>query len=462
MRRAAWFVTWLSITLAACQRREEPDRGSGGAAGVEKSALAYARTGAAAELDRALELSLQKPQQSVAGQTFAAILSRCDAFYGDTRRQELVERALLRHAQPSLIEPLAKLLEPSFASARAASSSADLKRRECELFRQSLAIEILGVIAAPRGVEPLLEVLLDPSKEELQALAALALLRSGVPAESRALKLLATPDKQLPALVSLLGQMRTPRACQALLAALASAKTLELRAELAVEVVRCGSPASLEAYQKAYASIPRTTRIGVGVPAHEALAEAAVGAFDASLVPWLLEQSRASPAAAGGQGYQQSSELLAAVRLMTPEQLRKVTEVVRRRRVRQEQEAFEYCAAQLLACERRLSCYVVALSEASNQSGTEQIRGIKAAVMLGVFGNESARDALLLRYPRIRSPVIRFWAAQAIGHLTRKPAEKSLQTLAELVRAANDAGAPHDLALEQMLWRLRLRQGAPR
>ncbi len=75
--------------------------------------------------------------------------------------------------------------------------------------------------------------------------------------------------------------------------------------------------------------------------------------------------------------------------------------------------------------------------------------------MLGVLGNENARDAIVRRYPRIRSVVIRFWAAQAIGHLTRAPSEATLRALTELVTPA-DAGGDHDLALEQLLWRLRL------
>jgi hypothetical protein len=209
----------------------------------------------------------------------------------------------------------------------------------------------------------------------------------------------------------------------------------------------------LEKYRSVYETTPRTLELGAGVLAHDALAEAAVGAFDDSLVPWLLERVPTGPARDG----QQSSELFTAIRLMTPEQMPAVRNVVRRRRVPQELEVFVQAAEQLKSCERLLSCYVVALSEPSHQLGTRQVRGVKAAIMLGVLGNEPARDAIIRRYPRIQSPLIRFWAAQAVGHLTRQPSAATLAALDNLTRHA-DAGAPQDLALEQVLWRLRLQR----
>lgn len=457
MRRAASLVAWLLAALA-CQSRDEPARRSPPerpAAAVERGAAEHARAGLPLpELDRVLGLALAQPERSVAGPALAGLLANCAGLVGDTRRQELLRSVLFRHLQPSMAVGLARQLARPLPSLRQASSPSAVEQRECESFRQALAVELLGVLAEPASVEALLTVLFDPMKEELHALCALSLLRLGRPAEQRAAALLEQGSQHLPVLAALLGQMRTPRACTALATALDRTTSVDARARLAIELVRCRDPAVLAKYRAVYAATPPALELAPGVLAHEALAEAAVGAFDSSVVPWLLARV---PAAGSAANSAQSSELLAAVRLMTSEQLAAVRKVVQRRRLRQEVEVFSEAAAQLKSCDRLLSCYVVALSEAAHQQGTHQVRGIKAAVMLGVLGNEHARDAILRRYPRIRSAVIRFWAAQAIGHLTREPSEDTRSALRRLVERP-DAGESQDLALEQVLWRLSLQQ----
>lgn len=456
MRAAAWLVGWL-VGSTACQSRDEPARRSpppSSPAAIARSATEHARVGIPLpELDRTLALALARPEHGVSGPALAGILSRCAGIATDAERQELLRRVLLRHLQPNMISVLAGQLARPLPSAREANEPAILERRQCELFRQSVAVELLGVLAAPESVEPLMRVLLDASKEELHTLCSIALLRAGAPAERRAIALLARDVEHLPVLASLLGQMRTTGACAALAGALERSRAAAARARLAIELVRCRDAAVLEQYRSVYATTPRALELGAGVLAHDALAEAAVGAFDDGLVPWLLERVPTGRA----RDLEQSSELLAAIRLMTPTQLPAVRNVVRSRRVPQELEVFLQASGQLKSCERLLSCYVVALSEPSHQQGTRQMRGVKAAIMLGVLGNEPARDAIIRRYPRIQSPLIRFWAAQAVGHLTRQPSQATLAALADLTRGG-DGGAPQDLALEQVLWRLRLQR----
>jgi hypothetical protein len=460
VRVAAWLVAGL-LGAGACQSRDESARRSPperGAAAIERSAAQHARDGLPLpELDRVLLAALAQPEQSVQGPALAGMLASCAGVAADTQRQELLRRVLLRHAQPSMVPALARQLARPLPGLREASSPSAIELRQCESFRQALAIELLGVIAAPASVEPLLAVLFDPAKAELHALCSLALLRVGPAAERRAAALLEASSERLPALAGLLGQMRTVRACAALAAALERSSAVEARARLAIELIRCRDPALIGKYQAVYAATPRDLELGPGVLAHDALAEAVVGAFDASVVPWLLERVPGAPQRGGSGTLEQSSELFAAIRLMTLEQLPAVKKVVQRRRLRQELEVFTQAATQLQSCERLLSCYIVALSEAAHQEGTRQVRGIKAAVMLGVLGDEPARDAIVRRYPRIQSAVIRFWAAQAIGHLTRAPSQATLRALTQVL-TAGDAGESHDLALEQVLWRLRLAQ----
>jgi hypothetical protein len=143
---------------------------------------------------------------------------------------------------------------------------------------------------------------------------------------------------------------------------------------------------------------------------------------------------------------------------MTPEQMPRVGRAVQRRPGTAEREVFEHAARLLKSCGTRLSCYVVALSEPEHQEGPAQLAGIKAALTLGVLGNASARDAIVQRYRRIDSPVIRFWAAQAIAKLTPERSSAVANALRELGESEEKRRGARDLPLEQV--RLRVEQRA--
>src|SRR5690606_24176805 len=66
-----------------------------------------------------------------------------------------------------------------------------------QLFWQTTAAQVLGLIKAPEAVEPLMKVLLDPNKGDVATTALLALVKIGKPSVDRATKLLNGEDEQL-------------------------------------------------------------------------------------------------------------------------------------------------------------------------------------------------------------------------------------------------------------------------
>src|SRR5262249_29562233 len=68
-----------------------------------------------------------------------------------------------------------------------------------QLFWQNVAAQVLGGLKDESAVEPLLKVMLDPAKADIQATAALALVKIGKPAVTRTIKVLQDQDADLAA-----------------------------------------------------------------------------------------------------------------------------------------------------------------------------------------------------------------------------------------------------------------------
>src|SRR5690606_27801463 len=64
-------------------------------------------------------------------------------------------------------------------------------------FWQTTAVQLLGNIGDPAGVDPLLKVVLDPGTAALQTDAVVALVKIGKPAVARAIELLQGTPKEL-------------------------------------------------------------------------------------------------------------------------------------------------------------------------------------------------------------------------------------------------------------------------
>lgn len=434
------------------------------------------------ELDVALGAAMKLPRGTLGG----ALVRVFDHFEASSvpERAPNVRAALLRHCDVASCSSVVQSFAEDIPQPDSVAGPDDLKKRQNRIFRQATAIDVLGAIGGKEAVEDLFRVLLEPRKEELHTEAILSLVRIGKPALDRAASLVVSdsdplveyarkhpPRDVLPELegfqhvvaaATVLGELKRSEGGAPLLAALDSAKSPVLRVTLARVLTKVpATPKSIGAFERVYESLPGDALVPPGIPARQVLAEAAQNFLDPSLVPWLLSQVEHTAEADDPEHIRRNDALVSAIRLMTRAQLESVLASIQARKVQVEAEAFLQSAALLEHCKEQISCYVVALSDEANQEGKSQVTGVKAATMLAELGNETAALAILQRYDRIKSPVIRFAAALAVDHLTPKPSPRIQNELARLTEPPPGAvdSFQRDPALELVRFHVEARTG---
>jgi HEAT repeat protein len=425
--------------------------------------------------------------QSVSNQLLQAFLKlRADSEEGGPVYRDL-NTAMLALADKSWTKALIDKLEPAMElPAPGEQNKAKVSDFRNQQFWQTTSAQLLGVIGDPAGVEPLLKVVLDPSKANVQPDAYVALVKIGKPAVARASQLLNGTDKELVDFAAararkaakgaellstdaphvrtaaiVLGTIGYSSAAPALIGALDGEKNEQNRAVILRELTKLPPSAETkQAFKSGYPSISADGVIPPGQAARPALADAATSFFDPELVPWFLQQT----AAAKKDNEAQSALLVAAIKLMTPEQMSAVNAAVDKYGSDLEKGAFNTAAGVLKACGKDAGCYLQTTTKSTNQSEKAQFAGIKAAYMLGVYGNEKTRDQLVSNIDQISNAAIRFTAAKTIDYLSPKGSAGVADQLQKIVDGNIKRGDPDKIAgdapLKQVIYRVRSRAQA--
>jgi hypothetical protein len=379
---------------------------------------------------------------------------------------------------PTLIEKLGPELELPQQGEQNKNKVAEFRNQQ---FWQTTSAQLLGNIGDPAAVDPLLKVLLDPAKANVQADAVVSLVKIGKPAVVRATELLNGADKELVEFAAarsrkatgmptsedaphvataaiVLGTVGHASAAPALIAALDKPQTEANKAVLLREIAKLPPSAEIKkAFQKGFDSLASDAVIPPGQSAQVVLAESAASFFDPELVPWLLQQT----AAAKGEEETRSALLVAAIKLMLPEQATSVKAAVDKYGSDLEKAVFADAAGVLKACGKDSACYLDAATKSANQSDKAQFIGIKATYMVGVLGNEQARDKLAANIDSVSNAAIRFTAAKVIDYLSPKGSTAVAANLQKLVDNNVKRGDPEKIAgdapLKQVIYRLRSR-----
>jgi hypothetical protein len=351
-----------------------------------------------------------------------------------------------------------------------------------ELFWQTTAAQLLGMIGDPQAVEPLLKVMLDPNKADVQATALLALVKLGKPTVDTASKLIAGKDEKLVAFAMrrikeitgkdaqgtpyvataalVLGTSGRADALPALVAALKAEKDAPTKAVIARELTKVpATEESKEAFKEAYESFTLETEIPPGGGALEALTEASGQFYDPGMVDWLLGRAaKLKGSAEDLKGYQ-AAVTQTALKLAKPDQLATVKAAVDRYGSADiEQKLYKIVEAQLKACGDRAACYVAAIQKPENQEQANQFAGVKAGYMIGILGNDATRDELVGVIDGIGNAAVRFVAAQAIDHLSpkgSKPVSEKLNAIiSKNAKSADREKAAYDAPLKQVMYRI--------
>lgn len=353
-------------------------------------------------------------------------------------------------------------------------------------FWQTTAASLLGRIGDPAAVEPLIKVLLDPSKVDFHQTAMVSLIELGKPATQAAIKLLTGQDEKLKAFcvrrikdltnrdpegkpceqtaVLILGTVGRAEATPVLIKALESESDEATKAIIARELVKL--PASQEskaAFMSTFESLSSDAQIPPGLPALEVLSESAGQFYDASMVDWLLERARSAGGSGADRKALQQAITITVLKLVKADQIAQAKGAAKAYGTQLEEDLLAQADALLKACGDRAPCYVTALQKAENQERKAQFVGIKAGYMAAILGNEQARDEIVNGLDSVENAAVRFVAAQAIDHLSPKGSKTAVEKLGAIVKknaASPDRGkAMADAPLKQVMYRLEARGG---
>lgn len=350
-----------------------------------------------------------------------------------------------------------------------------------QLFWQVTAAQVLGELKSTKAVEPLIKVIVDPSKGDVATTALLALVKIGKPAVDRASKLFdendplvkyakerikeATDADKLPEgnpalaqAAAIIGMAGRADGIDPLIQALEGKLENEDKALIARELPKMpATDASKEAFKKAFDSIPLETTIQ-GTPALMLLAEAAATYYDAGMVEWLLD--RAQNVKGGGEaktGLQQAL-VTSAIKVAKADQWDAVMAAAKKYEV---SDLATIVDPIVKACGDKVECYLDQVEKTDNQSEKNQLAGIKAAYMVGVLGDTKARDSFVERITSIENGAVHFAALGSIDKLSAKPAPEVVETLEDIIEKNEKSADPDKLAkngpLKQVAYRISVR-----
>ena len=400
-----------------------------------------------------------------------------------------LNEAMVKFPSPAWASTLTAKLDGEMVRPADAKSPEMVDKFKNELFWQTAAAQVLGELKSEAAVEPLLKVMLDPSKADVQTTAVLALVKIGKPAVAKTVKVLQDQDptlasyslgrvqkltgaKELPknkpyiataALV--LGVMGRPETLEPMIAALKAAKDEGDRAVIAREIAKIPpTPASKQAFKEAYESLSLEASIPPGANALAVLTESASTFYDSDFVPWLIERSEKFEKAKGNDDDKKTlraTATITAIKLMKADQIPAVGGAVEKWGTQIEKDAYKQASELLKACTDRVSCYLANLEKGENQDKSRQSVGIKAAYMVGEYGDEKARGEIIDRLDKIDNAAVRFVSGQTIDFLSPRGSKEAADALDKIIdknaKTADKDKIAGDAPLKQVMYRVRAR-----
>jgi hypothetical protein len=368
--------------------------------------------------------------------------------------------------------------EPRLLTLVARPMGADLhgEERKDEAFWQITAAEALGMLRSEKAIAPLIEAVRSVDKPEVAPAALTALIQIGKPAMAPAVALLRSeaparapgPDARTPsgreAGALILGTIGRGEAAPHLIEALGSTDDYE-RAAFAREIVKLPStPATVKAFQSACDRAPLVFSYGDEGRGRAALISFAPQLFDSSITPWIVSSAMAAKGVAGEVEAVRGASLIAAMKLMTAEQVGTVEKLARvqvgtaKGKPITLGQGFErdYRVAKdlVMGCAGRVDCYLDSLADPISQSLETQFRGVKAAMMVGVLGGAGDAVRLVDRIPALHNTAVRVAALIALDHLCPQGNPEVVRRLEALSADAGSNAAGGALALKVTRYRL--------
>ncbi|HTJ80773.1 MAG TPA: hypothetical protein VL400_03590 [Polyangiaceae bacterium] len=364
-----------------------------------------------------------------------------------------------------------------------------------QAFWQTVASLALGDLKSEKAIRPLMKVILSPSKGPVSNTALVALVKIGKSAVKPAEALLKGDDKELvdyakaealkgadmdpgskdkdgklkkevtdaaekaylSSAAQILASLGADSSAGPLLGALDKADD---QTKVIISLVLSQVPKTndtLEAYKATFEKSKMNLDVpGVG-SAKELLADGACEFFDASLVPWLTKAATDLKPADGAEQADvdsvRSYALLASMKLMKADQIADVealSNIATKGTDDKGKEinttigkAFEKEWKQskdlVTNCKDNVDCYFSKLTDDKSQDKDGQFTGIKAAYMIGIYGNDAARAKLVDAMPKITNGAVQQAALKALQVLAPKGDNAAADKLTEMLDKAEEA-----------------------
>ncbi|MEO8904354.1 MAG: HEAT repeat domain-containing protein [Polyangiaceae bacterium] len=395
-----------------------------------------------------------------------------------------VNEAMRAVPSKAWVGPLVKMLDAEMVAPKTSKDKDLIDPFRDQQFWQTASAEVLGRIGDPAAVQPLLKILLDPAKGDVQSTALLALVKLGKPAADAAVKLLKGQDADLitfgarrikevtgsdakgkpyvatAALV--LGTIGRADTIQPMIDALNAETDDGTKAVIARELAKIpATDESKQAFKKAYESLPIDAEIPPAGSALETLTESAGQFFDPSMVDWLLQRAAKTKGSLEDKKSLQLAITVTVLKLAKPEQMPQVKIAVDKYGTQLEKTTFTLVDNLLKACTDRVACYVTALEAGENQAQAKQFIGIKAGYMVGILGNEQNRDEIVSGIGSITNAALRFVSAEVIDHLSPKGSKDAAAKLTAVIeknaKSPDRERSAGDSPLKQVVYRLEAR-----
>jgi hypothetical protein len=413
---------------------------------------------------------------------------------GGQRAYQSVSRGLLGAPDAAWAPTLRNLVSvPMPLPSEDAAAHAD------QLFWQTVAAQLLGVIGDEAAAKPLLRLVLDPAKSEIGPTAVLALVKLGPATVASTSAVLRGEDQEsvrfhraqmervarqdaessagqrrddhvvLAAVV--LGAAGHAGATASFQHALRRVNTSVDRAVLLRELAKLPTTEQGRVtFQREFARLGLEVRMppnGV-IALAELAAEAVPRFYDPSLVPWLLNRADNAFGDPVSRSDFRRASLATAIKLAQLEQLSLIEPKIAKWGTpldsadaadpdapRLELQLSHQARSLLERCQGDEACYVEALVDPGSQSPLTRFTAVRAAYQLGIIGTTETAARMAEQLPQIDSAAIRFAVVQAIDHLL-PDGSSSVADHLEAVAHPSEQGDP----IREVAYRLRGRARA--
>ncbi len=396
-------------------------------------------------------------------------------------------KAIVTTARKDWVGPMLKLLEPPIERPKNNKEKDKLDVYRDQVLWQTTAAQVLGKVKATEAIEPLLKTILDPTKGDVAKTALLALVKIGQPAIDRTIKLLKdedtglkefhlakvqkatkakkppTDDPHVRIAAQILGTMGNPAAIPHLIAVANKADKEGQKAVILAELAKI--PATAES-KKAFMAAYNEISLDSATPATRdnamaMLTDAAATFYDATLIDALFERAESIKGDKQDKKGLQALVATAGIKLMTPKQVPQVDAFVKRNGTKLEKDNFKLGEAMVKACGDKVACYLEQIGNSENQDAKTYFKGIKAAYMIGVYGDDKTRDELVKKLQVIEKDEVRFAAMQTIDKLAPKGSKETADVLEAMITKKEESGDKDATlsALKNFMYRIRARAG---